>query len=148
MTGLFTQRRGRGVCSKVRRVMIAAAIRPERLVFVDLLGAPTPRLRPCMPGRLKGSERAAAFRATGERTSRSWREHERERDGAVPGCRRPDNQAVFEAYLERVLAPLCAAPWCQVVVMDNLGAHRPKRVKELIEARAASCSTCPPTPRT
>ncbi len=40
---------------------------------------------------------------------------------------------VFEAYVERFLAP--ALRFGQVVVMDNLGAHRPKRIKELIEAR-------------
>ena len=40
---------------------------------------------------------------------------------------------VFEAYVERVLAPSLKEG--QVVVMDNLGAHRPKRVRELIEAR-------------
>jgi transposase len=40
---------------------------------------------------------------------------------------------VFEAYVERVLA---SALRCgQVVVMDNLGAHRPKRIGELIEGR-------------
>jgi transposase len=40
---------------------------------------------------------------------------------------------VFEAYVEQVLMPsLCPG---QVVVMDNLGAHRPKRVRELIEGR-------------
>ena len=38
---------------------------------------------------------------------------------------------VFEAYVERVLAPSLRPG--QVVVMDNLGAHRPKRVRELIE---------------
>ncbi len=40
---------------------------------------------------------------------------------------------VFETYVERLLAP--ALHPGQVVVMDNLGAHRPKRVRELIEAR-------------
>jgi transposase len=40
---------------------------------------------------------------------------------------------VFEAYVERVLAP--ALRCGQVVVMDNLGAHRPKRIGELIEGR-------------
>jgi transposase len=39
---------------------------------------------------------------------------------------------VFEAYVERLLAPTLKPG--QVVVMDNLGAHRPKRVRELIEA--------------
>ena len=42
----------------------------------------------------------------------------------------------FEAYyVEHFLAPtLCEG---QVVVMDNLGAHQPKRIRELIEARGA-----------
>jgi transposase len=40
---------------------------------------------------------------------------------------------VFEAYVERVLAPSLRAG--QIVVMDNLGAHRPKRIGELIERR-------------
>ena len=40
---------------------------------------------------------------------------------------------VFEAYVERLLAPALRPG--QVVVMDNLGAHRPKRVRELIEGR-------------
>jgi transposase len=43
--------------------------------------------------------------------------------------------AVFEAYVEQVLAPSLRAG--QVVVMDNLGAHRPKKVRELIEGRGS-----------
>ena len=40
---------------------------------------------------------------------------------------------VFEAYVEQVLAPtLCSG---QVVVMDNLSAHKGERVKEMIEQR-------------
>src|SRR5215208_2194489 len=40
---------------------------------------------------------------------------------------------VFETYLERVLAPtLCEG---QVMVMDNLSAHKGERVRELIEGR-------------
>jgi transposase len=40
---------------------------------------------------------------------------------------------VFETYVRRLLAP--ALKPGQVVVMDNLGAHRPKRIRELIEER-------------
>jgi transposase len=40
---------------------------------------------------------------------------------------------VFETYLQKVHAPSLEEG--QVVVMDNLGAHRPKRVRELIEQR-------------
>ncbi len=44
--------------------------------------------------------------------------------------------AVFEAYVERFLAPELAEG--QVVVMDNLNAHKGDRVRELVEARGAS----------
>jgi transposase len=39
----------------------------------------------------------------------------------------------FEVYVEQFLAPSLTEG--QVVVMDNLGAHRPKRIRELIEER-------------
>ena len=48
---------------------------------------------------------------------------------------------VFEAYVEQVLAPSLKEG--QVVVMDNLGAHRPKRVRELIEARGCELMYLP-----
>jgi hypothetical protein len=51
---------------------------------------------------------------------------------------------VFETYVERVLAP--ALEPGQVVVMDKLGAHRPERIRELIEAEGCELScTCLPT---
>jgi|SRR5215210_7494256 len=40
---------------------------------------------------------------------------------------------VFEAYVEHFLAPSLKEG--QIVVMDNLGAHKTDRVKELIEER-------------
>jgi transposase len=49
---------------------------------------------------------------------------------------------VFETYVERLLAPALRPR--QVVVMDNLGAHRPKRVRELIEGRGCELIYLPP----
>ena len=50
--------------------------------------------------------------------------------------------AVFEAYVERVLCPvLCPG---QIVVMDNLSAHKGERVRELIEARGCEVLYLPP----
>ena len=45
------------------------------------------------------------------------------------------DSSVFEAYVEHFLAP--ALKQGQVVVMDNLGAHRPGRIRELIEEKGA-----------
>jgi len=50
---------------------------------------------------------------------------------------------VFEAYVERVLAPSLKEGQVVVVVMDNLGAHRPRRVRELIEQRGCELMYLP-----
>jgi transposase len=44
-------------------------------------------------------------------------------------------KAVFEAYVERVLAPSLSPG--QVVVLDNLCAHKGERARELVEERGA-----------
>jgi len=52
------------------------------------------------------------------------------------------NREVFEAYVELILAPtLCAG---QIVVMDNLSAHKGKRVKDTIEKRGCKLLYLPP----
>jgi len=51
-------------------------------------------------------------------------------------------KTVFETYVERVLAPSLSPG--QVVVMDNLGAHRGRRVRDLIEGRGCSLVFLPP----
>jgi transposase len=49
---------------------------------------------------------------------------------------------VFETYLEGVLAPtLCSG---QVVVMDNLSAHKGGRVREIVEERGCELLYLPP----
>jgi hypothetical protein len=54
---------------------------------------------------------------------------------------------VFEAYLEGVLAPTLSPG--QVVVMDNLSAHKGGRVREIIEGRGCELLYLPrPTRRT
>jgi transposase len=54
----------------------------------------------------------------------------------------PTTSRVFETYVERLLAPTLKPG--QVVVMDNLGAHRPKKVRELIEAKGCKLLYLPP----
>jgi transposase len=108
-----------------------AGIDPARLVFVDECGTHTSLTR----------RRARAVR--GERAH-----------GAVPRNRGPvttllagvslggmrpamtveggTDTAVFAGYLEHVLLPALVPG--QVVVVDNVGAHKPDRIRELIEA--------------
>src|SRR5215217_7628978 len=52
------------------------------------------------------------------------------------------SRAVFEAYVEEALAPSLHPG--QVVVMDNLTAHKGQRVRELIEERGCELVFLPP----
>jgi transposase len=49
---------------------------------------------------------------------------------------------VFETYVEQVLAPSLRSG--QVVVMDNLNAHKGERIKELIEDKGCELVYLPP----
>jgi transposase len=54
----------------------------------------------------------------------------------------PIDREVFEAYVEGVLAPTLRVG--QVVVMDNLSAHKGERVRKLIEHRGCELLYLPP----
>jgi transposase len=112
--------------------MEVGRIDPERLVFVDEMGTHT-SLAPLYAYAPIG-ERAFVEvpRNRGKNTTllTSMTTGGMGPSMAVEGA---TTSRVFETYVERVLAPGLRPG--QVVVMDNLGAHRPKRVRELIEAR-------------
>ena len=55
--------------------------------------------------------------------------------GAAMAVEGATTTAVFEAYVEHFLAP--ALKEGQVVVVDNLNAHKGERVRRLVEARGA-----------
>jgi transposase len=54
----------------------------------------------------------------------------------------PINGEWFRAYVEQVLAPALSPE--DIVVMDNLAAHKVKGVREAIEARGACLLYLPP----
>ena len=54
----------------------------------------------------------------------------------------PTSATVFEAYVEKVLAPRLRRR--QIVVVDNLGAHKSERARELIEERGCQLLYLPP----
>ena len=51
-------------------------------------------------------------------------------------------KVVFETYVEQVLAPSLSPG--QMVVLDNLGAHKGERVRKLVEGRGCSLLFLPP----
>jgi transposase len=114
------------------RVMVGAAIRPERLVFVDEMGTNT-SLTPQYAWSRRG-ERAHA------RVPRNWGANVTllasmsvRGMGPCLAVEGPTTKVVFEAYLERVLAPSLQPG--RVVVMDNLSSHKGPRVRQLLEGR-------------
>jgi transposase len=113
-------------------VTVAAAVEPERLVFVDECGTHT-SLAPIYGYAPRGERlRFAVPRRRGKNTT-LLSSMSLEGMGPSLAVEGATTAVVFEAYVQRVLAPSLRTG--QIVVMDNLGAHRPKRVRELIEQR-------------
>jgi transposase len=52
------------------------------------------------------------------------------------------NAVVFESYIEKILTPTLEPG--QIVVMDNLSAHKGQRVKELVEKQGCELLYLPP----
>ena len=111
---------------------LAQHIDPERFVFVDEMGAhtslssiyaysPKGQRAYCSVPRNRGPNTTLLSCMSVEGMGPSL---------AVEGG---TTARVFETYVERVLAPTLREG--QVVVMDNLSAHKGERVRELIEQR-------------
>jgi transposase len=120
--------------------MVTAKVAPERLVFVDECGTHTSmaplygyaprgeRLRLRVPRRRgKNTTLLSSMTLLGMGPSL-----------AVEGA---TTARVFETYVKKVLAPSLRPG--QMVLMDNLGAHRPKRVRELVEERGCELMYLP-----
>jgi transposase len=106
---------------------------PGRFVWVDECGTHTSMTR--LRARAPRGERAfgSVPRNRGKNTTLIASMTLR---GAMGECMAVEGSTkafVFEAYVERFLAPSLSPG--QVVVMDNLGAHKTGRVRELIERR-------------
>src|SRR5215213_5697233 len=114
---------------------------PGRLVFVDECGTHTSMTR--LRARAPRGERAYGKvpRNRGKNTT-LLASMGAEGMGPCMAVVGSTTKAVFETYLERVLAPSLRPG--QVVVMDNLGAHRGERVRALVEARGCSLVYLPP----
>lgn len=114
------------------RMLVAGNIDARRLVFVDEMGTNV-SLSPLYAWSRKGE------RAFGS-APRNWGKNvtllssiTAEGLGPCLAVEGSTTREVFEAYLEHVLAPTLKPG--QMVVMDNLSAHKGGRVKEIIEGR-------------
>lgn len=112
--------------------MVATAVNPESLVFVDEMGVHT-SLSPIYGYAPRGQRLCLSVprnRGTNTTLLSSMTTGGMGPSLAVEGA---TTARVFETYVEKVLVPSLEAG--QIVVMDNLGAHRPKRIRELIEGQ-------------
>jgi transposase len=122
--------------------MVICSIEPDRFVFVDECSTNT-SLAPLYGWSRKG-ERAY------QKAPRNWGKNitllssmGKERGmGASLVVEGSTNGMVFETYLEDVLLPTLEKG--QVVVMDNLSAHKGERVREMIEGKGCQLVYLPP----
>ncbi len=122
-------------------MMVAEQIDARQLVFVDEMGTNT-SLSPLYAWAKKGQRAYCSVpRNRGANTTllSSMSVKGMGPSLAVEGA---TNREVFETYIEQILAPTLRKG--QVVVMDNLTAHKGERVKELIELRGCELMYLPP----
>ena len=108
---------------------------PRKLVFVDECGTNI-GLTPLRSRAPKGKRAfGKAPRNRGKNTTLLASLSAEEGMGPAMAVEGATTTAVFEAYVEHFLAP--ALKEGQVVVLDNLNAHKGERVRRLVEARGA-----------
>ena len=116
-------------------------MRPERLVFIDETGATTKMAR--RYGRAPRGQRLAMSVPYGHWKTTTFvagLRHDRiEAPCVIDG---PMTGELFLAYVEQFLAPTLSHG--DIVVMDNLPAHKVKGVAEAINARGAELRYLPP----
>ena len=117
--------------------MVVAEVDLERLVFVDEMGVHT-SLAPLYGYSPKGERVHLQVPRNRGRNTTLLASMSLGGMGETLALECSTNQEVFEAYVEYALAEYALAPTLeagQVVVMDNLSAHKPARVREVIEER-------------
>ena len=123
------------------RALTAEKLDARRLVVVDEMGTNT-ALSPLHAWAPKGQRaRCSVPRNRGKNTT-LLASMSVEGMGPTLAVEGTINREVFEAYVERVLAPTLRPS--QVVVMDNLSAHKGHKVRELIEKRRCELLYLPP----
>ncbi len=111
---------------------VAGTIDPRKLVFVDEMGTNT-SLSPRYAYSPKGRRAYAQVPRNRGANTTLLASMSLEGMGPCLAVEGTTTATVFEAYVEQVLAPSLRRG--QIVVLDNLGAHKSERARELIEER-------------
>lgn len=120
---------------------LAPQLDPDKLVFIDETGASTKMAR--LYGRSKRGQRCRAAIPHGHWLTTTFTAALRRTALTAPmTLNGPMNAAAFRAYVEQALAPTLNPG--DIVVMDNLPAHKGAAVRTAIEACGASLLLLPP----
>ncbi len=113
----------------------------KRLVFVDEMGTHT-SLAPLYAYSPRGKR--AFFKVPRNKGKNTTLLASIGHDGMGPSMavEGSTTKEVFEAYVEHILAPTLRTE--QVVVMDNLSAHKTEKVRELVEGAGCELLYLPP----
>ena len=117
-----------------------ANLNPDKLVFIDETGASTKMVR--LRGRCQRGERLLAKAPFGHWKTTTFTAGLR-RNGLVAPfvLDGPMNGEAFRVYVEKVLVPILQPE--EIVVMDNLPAHRVEGVRKLIADAGAELRLLP-----
>ena len=114
---------------------------PQRLVFVDEMGVNT-SLSVLRAWSRRGKRAHCSVPRNRGKNTTLLASMNVEGMGPTLAVEGVTDRKVFEAYVEGVLAPSLRRG--QIVVMDNLSAHKGERIKELIEERGCKLLYLPP----
>jgi transposase len=115
-------------------------LEPERLVFVDEMGMTLP-FESCVLGHVQGRACCSVPRNRGKNIT-LLASMDTKGMGPTLAVEGATDGEVFEAYVEEVLTPSLRSE--QIMVMDNLAAHKGDPVRELIEERGCELRYLPP----
>lgn len=121
--------------------MVAQKVDPTRLVFVDEMGTNT-SLSPVYAYSPKGRRAYAEVPRNRGKNTTLLASMSLEGMGPCLAVEGATSATVFESYVEQLLAPTLRRG--QIIVVDNLSAHKGERVRELIEARGCELLYLPP----
>jgi len=123
------------------RLLFAGRADAERLVFVDEMGANV-SLSPLYAWSRRGLRARAKAPGNWGKNVTLLASITRRGLGPRPAVEGPTTRGVFEAYLERVLAPTLGPG--QMVVMDGLSAHKGAGVREIVGGSGCGLVYLPP----
>jgi transposase len=121
--------------------MVSERVEPERFIFVDEMGANT-SLSVLRAWSRRGERAYCSVPRNRGKNTTLLASMSMEGMGPSLAVEGTTSATVFETYVKKVLAPTLRPG--QIVVMDNLSAHKGARVRDLVAQRGCELLYLPP----